>query len=124
MELGKQVMDKELLDRRMRRAGRVDDLLLEVGEPDARGELPEPEVIAILTGPMALSRTLAAPLPWLARRIYALLGLADPHPVEIPWSLVTTIDVTVRLDADRDTLRVSALPDAVRRRYIGRLPGA
>jgi sporulation protein YlmC with PRC-barrel domain len=124
MKLGKHVLDKELIDRHMRRAGRVDDLLLDLGERDAHGMLPEPEVKAILTGPMALSRTLSPPLQWLARRCYSLLGVSDPQPITVPWRLVTAIDVTVHLSVERDELHVSTLADAVRRRYIDRLPGA
>lgn len=124
MDLGKHVLDKEIVDRAVRRAGRVDDVLLEIGEPDAQGQLPEPEVIAIISGPLALSRNLSRPLRWLARRLYQLLGLADPRPATIPWRRVTAIDVVVHLDIDRDQEGLTALAAAVRRRYIGRLPGA
>jgi hypothetical protein len=124
MDLGKHVADKELLDRDGLRAGKVDDLLLEIGEPRADGALPAPEVVAILCGPMALSADMPRPVRWLTRRIYRLLGVTNPQPVEVGWDHVTAIDVVVHLDLARGEMGVMALPDAVNRRYIGRLPGA
>ena len=122
MDLGKHVMDKELLDRRGLRAGKVDDLVLEL--PGAEDAPATPEVVAIVTGPLALSRSMSAPLRWLARQAYRLLGLADPRPLELPWGVVAAIDVVVHLDVDRDHAGVMALQQAVERRYIDRLPGA
>ena len=124
MDLGKHVLDKEIVDRQLRRAGRVDDLVLELAEPGPDSVLQEPEVTAIVCGPLALGRTLSPPVRWLARQLYRVLGLADPHPVEVPWSAVSAIDVVVHLDIDRDHHGMTALEAAVRRRYIGRLPGS
>jgi sporulation protein YlmC with PRC-barrel domain len=124
MDLGKHVLDKEIIDRADRRAGTVDDLLLEIAEPGPDGTIPPPEVVAIVSGPMALAGDESRPVRWLARTLYRLLGLSDPRPVELPWSAVTAIDVVVHLDVDRDDAGMNALQDAVRRRYIERLPGA
>lgn len=124
MELGKHVLDKGLLCKDGLRGGKVDDLVLDLGEPRADGTLPLPEVVAIITGPLALSQTLSRPLRWLARQGYHLLGLADPRPVELPWQVVSRIDVVVHLDVDRDAAGLLALHHAVVRRYIARLPGS
>ena len=121
MDLGKHVVDKELLDRDGLRAGKADDLLLEIGEPTRDGTLPLPEVVRRSSaGPMALSIYLPRPMQWLARQIYRLLGLANPQPVEISWTHVTAIDVVVHLDVDREREGVMALTNAVDRRFIGR----
>lgn len=124
MELGKYVLDKELLCRRGLRAGKADDLVLELQEPDAGVSLAPPEVTAIIAGPLALSQNLPRPFSWLAERFYRLLGLPDPHPVEIPWTKITEIDVVIHLDIDRDEVGLTAFQRAVARRYIGRIPGA
>ncbi|SRR5579884_2514030 len=124
MDLGKHVLDKEILDRAGRRAGKVDDLLLDLPPAGDGGLLPQPEVVAIISGPMALARQLPPPLPWLARQLYRLLGLADPRPIVIPWQRITHIDVVVYTDLDRETAGFQALPQAVNRRFIRRLPGA
>lgn len=124
MDLGKHVVDKELLDRNGLRMDRVDDLVLELGERLPDGSLPSPEVAAIVSGPMALEGSVSGLTSWLARQIYRLLGLRDPRPAEVPWSDVTAIDVAVHVDVDRGDSGGVALSKAVERRYIGRLPGA
>ncbi len=106
------------------RAGKVDDLLLEIAEPGSDGALPEPRVAAIISGPLALSRNLPRWVAWLVRHVYHLLGVADPQPQETPWDTVTAIDVTVHLDLDRDHEEMMELHNAVSRRFIARIPGA
>ena len=123
MDLGKHFVDKELLDCDGLRGGKVDDVLLELGEPTGHG-LPSPEVVAIISGPLALARNLPRPLYRLARQVYRVLGVTDAHPVEISWEQVTAIDVVVHTNVHRDEAGLSALPDAVARRLIGRLPGS
>jgi sporulation protein YlmC with PRC-barrel domain len=124
MELGKHVVDKEILDRTGLRAGKVDDLLLDLGDPAPDGTPSPPTVSAIIAGPLALSRNLPRPLALLARWVYRLLGVHSPRPVLIPWTAVTAIDVVVHTDIDRDEAGLTALQQAVARRFIGRLPGA
>ncbi len=124
MDLGKHVVDNELLDRRGLRAGKVDDLLLEIPEPAADGALPEPRVVAIISGPLALSRNMPRWVFRLVRWLYHLAGVADPHPLETPWERVTAIDVTVHVDIDREHEEMMALQNAVNRRFLRRIPGA
>jgi sporulation protein YlmC with PRC-barrel domain len=124
VELGKHVLDKELLDSAGHRAGKVDDLLLTFAEPDGQGTSAEPEVVAIVNGPLALAQNLPGWVQWLARQAYHLLGVAQPAPVEIPWSAVTAIDVVVHLSLPREQGGWHTLAEGVRRRYIDRLPGA
>lgn len=121
MELGMMVVDKEILDHNGLRAGKVDDLLLRMPDPGS-GTLPE--VVALVTGPTALSRNFSRPMRWLVRSIYRLLGLKDPHPAEIGWTHVRRIGVVIEIDVDRTAGGWSALGDVVNRRFIERLPGA
>lgn len=124
MDLGKHVLDKEILDRNGLRAGRIDDLILEIGEPLPDGSLPPPVVEYIVSGPMALAPCMARPTRWIAERLYHILGLSNPQPVEIPWSAVIQMSVVVSVDVDRDHNGMSALESAVGRRYISRIPGS
>ena len=124
MDLGKHVVDKELIDCNGLRMGRVDDLVLEIREPPSQGSLPCPCVAAIVSGPTALEGTVSPVTRWLSRWVYRLLGLRDPRPVEVPWSEVSKIDVTVHVDVDREQTGATALSKAVDERYIRRLPGA
>jgi sporulation protein YlmC with PRC-barrel domain len=124
MDLGKRVLDKEILDCDGLRIGRVDDLCLEIGESGSDGSMPLPVVSSIVSGPMALAPIISSPTRWLARHLYRLLGLNDPRPVEIPWTAVTSIGVVIHVDRRRDGSGVSALAEAVERRFIRRLPGS
>ncbi len=123
VDLGKHVLDRTILDRDDRPAGKADDIVLELAERPGGGPGPA-EVVAIVTGPMALARNLPRPLAALARLAYRLLGLPDPRPVEIPWRRITSVDVVVHVDVAREELGLMALAEAVDRRFIGRLPGA
>lgn len=124
MDLGKHVVDKEVLDCDGRRAGKVDDLILELDPPAPDAPARTPEVVAIVTGPLAMSRNLPRPALWLARQFHRLLGVSNPRPVEIPWSAVMAIDVVVHTNIHRDESGLTALAGAVARRFIERLPGA
>jgi sporulation protein YlmC with PRC-barrel domain len=120
MPLGRSVLDKELLDCNGAKAGKVDDLRLQL-RPGAR-----PVVAAIVTGQGTLSRYLGS---WTTRlatawRRHALHLAADGEPVEIGWEHVTRIDVTVQIDLDRDALGVMRVEDAIWDRWIRHLPWA
>jgi hypothetical protein len=124
MELGKHVLDKGLLDAAGRRAGKVDDLLLGIPDTTDRAGVPEPVVEAIISGPLALAQNLPRWIFWLAYHLYRVLGVDEPAPVEVPWSEVTAIDVVVHLSVPHEQGGWHALAEGVRRRFIGRLPGA
>src|SRR2546430_15430167 len=90
MQLAREVLDKEIVDCDGFKAGKVDDLLLEVraGEP--------PIVRAIVTQHGAVARQFGGTITrlsgWLRRRI---LGFEpDVAPGEIPWARGTRIHVT------------------------------
>ena len=123
MELGKHIVDKELLDCQGLRGGKVDDIVLEIAET-AEGSLPPPLVTALVSGPFAFSRNLPRPLQALGRALYRLFGVSDPRPVEIPWQRIRAVDVVVHVDIDREAAGLTVLQDAVARRLIERLPGA
>lgn len=117
MELGKHVLDKEILDSGALRCGKVDDLVLELGE-DGRAEL-----VAIVSGPLAFTCSLGRAPASVGRRLHRLLGVADPRPFEIGWEHVTAIDVVVHIDLDSEDTPLQALSHSVSRLFR-RLPGA
>jgi sporulation protein YlmC with PRC-barrel domain len=121
MELGERVVDRELMDRDDRRAGKVDDLVFELPDDPTKAA---PRLVALITGPGALSLSLPRWAAWLVRHGYRLVGLSDPRPVEIEWRRVAEIGVVVRLDLDRREAGLQAAADAARRRWIERLPGS
>lgn len=110
-------MDRALIDRHGRRAGRVDDLLFEVRQ----GEKPKLILRELLSGPLprAAPRWLAAAL----RLWYRAIGVARPHPSRIDWSGVRMVDAMVHLDADREAAHLRVVDQAMEK-WIRKLPRA
>lgn len=121
LHLGKQVLDKGLLDRNGQPCGKVDDLLFVIPDHDVHDR---PRVEGLVTGPGALAGTLPIPLRAVARAILRLLGIAHPRPVEVGWQHVTRIGPAIELDLDARESGITAVPDAVSARIIRHLPGA
>ena len=124
MDLGKHIVDKSILDKDERNAGKVDDILLEISNQVEVGKVCQPVVKAIITGPLALAYYWPQPLNWLAGFLYRLLGVKQPKVVEIPWEEIKFIDVVVHLNRGREELGLDQLDRAVLNRFINRLPGA
>jgi hypothetical protein len=113
------LLDRQLVDRDGRLAGKIDDLELDRRDD---GTLV---VSAILTGPGALGPRLpgvvgrAMVAAW--RRLH---GDADPAPGRIPFEKVTEIGSAVRLAASRRELQTHALEQWAREQIVEKLPGA
>jgi hypothetical protein len=122
LELGRVLMDKGVEDRLGRRCGKVDDLVLEVPDP-GRSPGRRPELVALVTGPLAFASVVGPRSRRLVRLLYRALGVPDPEPVELPWSAVDQIDVVVHVDADERELGLQRLAEAVGERLIAKLPG-
>lgn len=119
MYLFRDVMDKELVDRDGHKAGKVDDIVLQLRP----GELPA--VRAILTGHGALTPILPAPIAHLARWLeQRILSIDALEAQTVAWEHVSHIDVAVHLDVDRVEANLMRTEEAISRRYIERLPGA
>jgi sporulation protein YlmC with PRC-barrel domain len=110
------VMDKELVDCNGRKAGKVDDLLLELreGRPVVRAIIAGHGSLAPLLGPKMARLT-----GWFRER---LLGEPHSEPVRIGWEHVRYIDVVVHLDVDRHTAGLLESDRIVWQRWISRLP--
>ena len=120
LEATLQLLDRQLVDKDGRLAGKVDDL--ELTFPDGGGP---PLVTAILAGPGALSRRvggrLGARLEAVANR---LREGDDRRPARVPFSAVTEIGSAVRLRVAKADLETNRLEAWTRDRIIGKLPGA
>jgi sporulation protein YlmC with PRC-barrel domain len=116
MRLASDVLDKEILDADGLKAGKVDDIVLELrdGEP--------PLVRAIVTGQGLgqIGGAISAASAWLGR---VLLGpeLGDAA-VEIGWQHITRIDVTVHIDLKREQAGLQRVDEAVWERWVKHLP--
>ena len=116
MDIGRQILDQQLVDRNGRDIGKVDGIVLEL-----RDGAP-PRISALLTGGHLLAWRLHPRIERWARRLTRGWGPRHHEPLRIPWSKVKKIGVDVRVDIAAD----EAMPweHWVRDRIIGRIPGA
>ena len=118
MLAGLQLMDRQLVDRDGRLAGKVDDL--ELADSDAG-----PIVVAILSGPGALAGRVGGRWgAWIGAVHRRLHEDRDPGPARVPIELVTRVADSVELDATRTELASDASEGWARDVVIGKIPGA
>lgn len=117
MDLFRDLLDAQLLDRQQRPLGRVDGITLELREGQP------PRVVAMNVGAGTLADRVH---PWLGRvvRRWLMWGLdVSGEPSVIPMSAIRDIgvDVEVALDAERqpDLLQT----EKALRRIVRRIPG-
>jgi hypothetical protein len=119
VQLGLELMDRQLVDRHGRLCGTVDDLELEVPEDGS-----PPYVTAVLSGPAALAARLEGRLGGWVARLHARAHPAEaPGPVRIPWVEVTSYDSHVVLARAREELETDASERWLADHLIGRIPG-
>jgi hypothetical protein len=118
LDLVRDLLDASLVDRRHRRIGRVDGIILELrpGQP--------PRVAAMEVGALTLAHRLH---PRLGRwvRAFAIRWLpVSWRPVRLPLTLVRHIGVHVVLDIDaNEDRRLLRLERWLSRHVVGRIPG-
>jgi sporulation protein YlmC with PRC-barrel domain len=110
IDIGLQVLDRQLLDKDGRRCGNVDDLAIEGGA----GEVPE--VVAILVGPGYWAQRAG-----LIGRLAGWIG--GGRRVRVDWSDVRRIDSAVELTRSATELGLGRGDDRVRP-YLDKIPGA
>ena len=116
MELGRQVLDQQLIDRSGINMGKVDGVMIELRDGLA------PRVTAVLTGGHLLARRLHPFFEGLAVRLTRRFGPGKLEPLRIPWSKVRKIGVDVQVDIEAD--RGMPWEHWVRDHIIRRIPGA
>jgi sporulation protein YlmC with PRC-barrel domain len=110
VDIGLQVLDRQLLDKNGRRCGNVDDLAIEGGV----GEVPE--VVAILVGPGYWAQR--------AGLIGKLAGwIGGGRRVRVDWSEVQEINSAVELKRSATELGLGRGDDRLRP-YLDKIPGA
>ena len=120
LDAGLHLLDRQLVDKDGRLAGKVDDL--ELTFPEGGGP---PQVTAILAGPGALSRRLGGRFgAWLEAVANRLRDGDDDHPARIPFAVVKQIGSAINLSVAKAELETDRLEAWTRDRIIGKLPGA
>lgn len=116
MEIGRQILDQQLVDRNNLDIGMVDGIVLELREA------APPRVAALLTGGHLMARRLHPAIERLMRWLTRGWGPRQHEPVRIPWSKVRKIGIDVRVDLAAD--QVMPWEHWVRDHIIRRIPGA
>jgi len=114
MELGRMVLDQQVIDRHGKPMGKVDGVVLEAG-PDRSARVTH----IVVGGTTALWRIHRG----LARWVEARLG-GEGHPTRIPWGQVVKIGVDVKVDVEAERSPALRWEHWVRDHLIGRIPGA
>jgi sporulation protein YlmC with PRC-barrel domain len=110
IDIGLQVLDRQLLDKNGRRCGNVDDLAIEGGPGETA------EVVAILVGP--------GYWPQRAGLLGRLAGwIGGGRSVRVDWSDVHNIDSAVELKREATELGLGRGDDRLRP-FFEKIPGA
>lgn len=113
MELGREVLDQQVIDARGVQMGKVDGVILELGDGPAR-------VAALVVGGTTLLWRIH---PGLARWVERRRG-GKGHAARIPWEQVLKIGVDVKVDVEAERSPALHWERWVRDHIIGRIPGA
>ncbi|RVD59697.1 MULTISPECIES: hypothetical protein [unclassified Mesorhizobium] len=119
MNLLRDVLDKQVLDRKGVKIGKVDGLVAELrpGKP--------PRIVAAELGSITLARRLGArPGRWAARLAAWLGGDRHSEPHRISWKKVRDIGLDIEFDIDGRETSIFDWQDWLRDHFIGRIPGA
>jgi sporulation protein YlmC with PRC-barrel domain len=116
VDLIRDVLDKQLRDRKGRNIGKVDGLILEEREGDA------PRVAFIEIGGGALARRISPRLVPLVQGLARAIGVTDGEPIRIPWSKVVRVDVNIELDVDAEDCGAWAWEQRLRETALFKLP--
>ena len=118
MELIRDCLDKQLIDRNGRKMGKVDGLVMSFEKSE------RPRVAFIEVGAVAQARRLHPRLAKWITRLSKKWRVDRSDPYRIPWSkvVVSGIDVTAGVDAEETP--ALAWEKWLRKNVIGRIPGA
>ncbi|MER9648050.1 hypothetical protein [Mesorhizobium sp. M0199] len=119
MDLLRDILDKQVVDREQVKIGKVDGLVAELrpGKP--------PEIVAVELGSITLARRLGQrPGRWMARLAARLGGRRHAEPHRIAWNKVRDIGVDIEFDIDVRETAIFDWQDWLRDHVIGRIPGA
>jgi hypothetical protein len=112
------VLDLQLCDRRQRKMGRVDSLVLEL-----RDGMP-PRVAYVEAGGTVLAQRVHPRLARWAAALRRRWDTRDASPTRIPWAAVRSIGNVIEVDVDGDATAAMAWERWLREHLVCRIPGA
>lgn len=117
MFLVRDVLDKKLIDRENNEMGRVDGLVMQLGEHT------QPRITHIRLGGPTLWMRLHPAFAGLAKRLAQMWGPKRGEPVRIPWSRVVTAGRDIKLDVKAKETGAIDWEIWIARHIIERIPG-
>ncbi len=118
MEIVREVLDKQVLDRKGRKVGKVDGIVLELRDGRA------PRLAWAELGSVTLARRFHPRLAAWAVRWAAWWGVTSGRPLRVPWSKLRRSGLDMAIDVDLEDTPAFAVEEWLRRKLIGRIPGA
>jgi hypothetical protein len=117
MDLFRDLLDVQLLDRHKRAIGRVDGITLELREGQA------PRVVSMDVGPGTLADRVHPSLGRFVRRVLASVLRVSGETTAIPMHTIRDIgvDVEVAIDGEREPHLLEV--EKLLRRIVSRIPG-
>jgi sporulation protein YlmC with PRC-barrel domain len=116
VDIVRDVLDKEVVDRNGRLLGRVDGVILDIHATGAR-------VAALEIGLIAVAQRVHPFVGRCAKAIETVLGIAPGRPVRIPFDKVIAIETNVKVDLAAKDTPVLAFEELVQP-LVNAIPGA
>ncbi|BAY10657.1 hypothetical protein [Calothrix sp. NIES-2098] len=117
MDIIRDVLDNQIVDRNQRKMGKVDGVVMEL----QAGK--QPRLAYIEVGVTTLANRIN---PRLARWVAAIAnkwGAKQAEPFRIPWSKVRDVGIDVEVDMEAEATPALAYEKWLRDRIIKRIPG-
>ncbi|MFN2533134.1 MAG: hypothetical protein ABR555_17760 [Pyrinomonadaceae bacterium] len=116
MNLVRDCLDKQLVDRNQRNMGKCDGIIMSFD--DAR----QPRISHIEVGAVTRAARIHPLFARIAKKLSRRFGGEDP--IRIPWSKVVVSGTTITVGVDAEKTPALAWEMWLRRKVIGRIPGA
>lgn len=117
MDLIRDVLDNQLVDRNQRKLGKVDGIVIEL-----RDDQP-PRVAYLEVGMPVLARRIHPRLGNWITTIQQRWGAQRSQPTRIAWSNVRDVGIDVEVDLEAKDIPVLAYENWLREHIISRIPG-
>ena len=117
MDLIRDVLDNQLVDRNQRKMGKVDGIVIELREEKL------PRLTYLETGATALARRLHPRIQSWVAALERRWGQKEGKPYRIPWSKVRDIGIDVEVNVEAEQTPALAYELWLRDHVIRHIPG-
>jgi sporulation protein YlmC with PRC-barrel domain len=117
MDIIRDVLDNQIVDRNQRKMGKVDGIIVELREGQP------PRLAYLETGATTLARRVHPRVENWISVIANKWGAKHSQPLRIPWSKVQDVGIDVKVDIDAEQTSALAYEVWLRNHVIKRIPG-